>query len=129
MPRDNSNNLFDNSGNIITFNTKNKSNNDLSLYNPFADDDNDDSDPLEVWRREKLAFILKLLEEDSESPRKRLRSSSTDNNNMQDNPRSTKKPRNNALIEGLDNTSQPPPVINISNDEPLSIFLKICDKE
>ena len=48
---------------------------------------------------------------------------------MQDNPRSTKKPRNNMLIEGLDNTSQPPPVINISNDEPLSIFLKICDKE
>ena len=90
---------------------------------------NANNDPLEQWRREKLAFLLKLLEEDTETPGKRLRSSSADNINMSHNTRSHKKQRPNILIDSLDNHSQPPPVVNISPSEPLNVFLSVCDKE
>ena len=129
MPRDNSNNLFDNSGQLIIFNTNDVSNNSFSLYNLFDSSDNANNDPLEQWRREKLAFLLKLLEEDTETPGKRLRSSSADNTNMSHNTRSHKKQRPNILIDSLDNHSQPPPVVNISPSEPLNVFLSVCDKE
>ncbi len=129
MPRDNSNNLFDNSGQLINFNTNDVSNNNLSLFNLFDPSYNSNLDPLEEWRREKLSFLLKLLEEDSETPGKRLRSSSANNTIMTENTRTTKKQRHNLFIEGLDNTSQPPRVINISPTEPLNVFLSVCDKE
>ena len=129
MPRDNSDNLFDNSGQLIIFNTNDISNNTFSLFNLFDSSGNTNIDPLEQWRREKLAFILKLLEEESETPGKRLRSSSADNTIMSDNTRSCKKQRPNILIDSLDNHSQPPPVVNISPSEPLNVFLSVCDKE
>ena len=129
MSRDNSNNLFDSSGQLIIFNTNDISNNTFSLFNLFDSSDNTNIDPLETWRREKLAFILKLLEEDTEIPGKRLRSSSADNNNMSHNTRTNKKQRCNLLIDSLDNHSQPPPVVNISPSEPLNVFLSVCDKE
>ena len=72
---------------------------------------------------------MKLLEEDAETPGKRLRSSSADNTNMYGNTHDSKKRRSSLLIEGMDNTSQPPPVINISPTEPLNVFLAVCDKE
>ena len=122
MPRDNSNNLFDNSGQLIIFNTNDASNNDIPSFNILDLSNNAHLDPLEAWRREKLAFLLKLLEEDAETPGKRLRSSSGDNTNMYGNTHDSKKRRSSLLIEGIDNTSQPPPVINISPTEPLNVF-------
>ncbi len=129
MPRDNSNNLFDNSGQLITFNTNDASNNDIPSFNIIDLSNNTHLDPLETWRREKLAFLLKLLEEDAETPGKRLRSSSANNINMYGNTPDSKKRRSNLLVEGIDNTSQPPPVTNISHTEPLSVFLSVCDRE
>ena len=129
MPRDNSNNLFDNSGQLITFNTNDVSNNTFSVFNLLDSSNNMILDPLEDWRRKKIAFILKMLEEDAEIPEKRLRSSTTDNINMINKSQSSKKQRCNLLIEGLDNSSQPSPVINISPSESLNVFLSVCDKE
>ena len=68
MPRDNSNNLFDNSGQLITFNTNDVSNNTFSVFNLLDSSNNMILDPLEDWRRKKIAFILKMLEEDAEIP-------------------------------------------------------------
>ena len=48
---------------------------------------------------------------------------------MYGNTHDSKKRRSSLLIEGMDNTSQPPPVINISPTEPLNVFLAVCDKE
>jgi len=132
MPRDNSNNLLDNSGQLITFTRKDPSNNYIPPYNIFDPSLNSNFDPLEEWRQEKLRFFLELLEETSEkrdNGQKRHRNNAMNNSNMSINARNPKKHKPNIIIDGLDDTQQPPQTSNISSDESLNVFLAVCDKE
>lgn len=79
--RDNSGNIIDPSGQLITFDKNDISNNIHPSYNLFNDDDNHDNDPLHEWRKHALQNIIKLLEEDENSNGSEKRSRSTNSIN------------------------------------------------
>ena len=62
--KDNSGNTIDPSGQLITFNRNDPSNNIFSSYNLFGNDENRDNDLLHEWRQQTILKLLKMLEED-----------------------------------------------------------------
>jgi len=147
MPKDNSNNDIDNSGNSITFFFDNSgsnvniniTDNSMSLIpldNSINSINNLDFSNLEEWRKKRIDFIINLLREgsknndddkDSYKNGKRHRSSSTNDINM--NPRRKKKNRDTSdLISSLDvNVIRPinPPIFN--NRLKLNNYLSLVD--
>ena len=59
----------------------------------------------------------------------KARNNAMNNSNMSINARNPKKHKPNIIIDGLDDTQQPPQTSNISSDESLNVFLAVCDKE
>ena len=150
MPKDNSNNDIDNSGNLITFffvnplidnsgsnvnlNITDNSMSLIPLDNTNNTDNNLDFSGLEEWRRRRIDFIINLLREGSDNNNsqkntKRHRSSSTSDINM-NNPRSKKKYRDSSdLVSSLDiNVIKPvqPPIFN--NRLKLNNYLSLVDR-
>lgn len=129
--RDNSGNTTDPSGQLITFDRTDPSNNTFPSYNLFGDDENQDNDPLHEWRQQTLRHLLKLLEDnDDYGGQKRSRSTDSMNTVMnQPRPRS-KKFRGTGLIEGMDiiyPSSNHPDPSTINSKETLNVYLSICD--
>lgn len=152
MPKDNSNNDIDNSGNSITFffvnplfdnsgsnvnlNITDNSMSLIPLDNSNNTRNNLDFSNLEDWRKKRIDYIINLLREGSEKyddkdsykNGKRHRSSSTNDINM--NPRRKKKYRDTSdLISSLDvNVIRPvnPPIFN--NRLKLNNYLSLVDR-
>lgn len=132
MPKNDSNNNIDNSGNLITLffidisnNFIDNSNNNLNiniidnslsiipLFNNNNITNNLDIPSLEEWEEKKLQFLIDLLtktenNEDNTNPKpnlKRHRNNNTNENNLiMHNPRSSKKAKKNDIISSLDNS-------------------------
>ena len=132
--RDNSGNTTDPSGQLITFNRIDVSNNNPPLFNLFNNDENQDFDPLQEWREQTILNLLKILDEnDRNGPQKRSRSTSP-NNIIMNAPRPrSKKFRSSSLSDGMDdiiypNTDLPDPS-TINNRDSLNVYLSICDQQ
>ena len=132
--RDNSGNTTDPSGQLITFNRIDVSNNNPHLFNLFNNDENQDFDPLQEWREQTIRNLLKILDEnDRNGPQKRSRSTSP-NNIIMNAPRPrSKKFRSSSLSDGMDdiiypNTDLPDPS-TINNRDSLNVYLSICDQQ
>ena len=149
MPKDNSCNDIDNSGNLITFFfinplidnsgsnlNLNITDNSLSIIPINNTDKNDNPDffDLEEWKKKRFDFILELLrngddENNTHKNGKRHRSTSTSDINM-NNPRSKKKSRDTSdLISSLDvNIINPvkPPIFN--SRLKLNNYLSLVDR-
>jgi len=129
--RDNSGNIIDPSGQLITFDKNDISNNIHPSYNLFNNDDNHDNDPLHEWRKHALQNIIKLLEEDENSNGSEKRSRSTNSINTIMNEPRLKKSRSTILTNGLDDIIYPSPELpdpsSIINRDTLDLYLSICD--
>ena len=101
--KDNSGNTTDPSGQLITFNRIDLSNNNPPGFNLFNLIENPELDPLHEWRQKTLLNLLKILEDDDAnlSP-KRSRSNSPDNSSMDDVKPRSKKFRSSNLSNGID---------------------------
>ena len=131
--RDNSGNTTDPSGQLITFNRLDLSNNIFPSYNLFSDDENHDNDPLHEWRQQTLLRLLKMLEEEeNDGGQKRSRSISPSNNNMNIPRMRLKRHKPDSLIDEMDTiypSSNIPDPSTINDRESLNIYLSICDSE
>lgn len=132
--RDNSGNTTDPSGQLITFNRIDLSNNIFPSFDLFNDDENHNNDPLHEWRRQALLNILKLLDEDDCNENQKRSRSSSPNNIVMNLPRPrTKKFRTSSLSDGIDDIIYPPTDLpdasTINSKDSLNVYLSICDKQ
>lgn len=130
--RDNRGNTTNPSGQLITFNRPDISNNIFSSYNLFSDDENHDNDPLQEWRQQTLLKVLKIVEEENDDGKKRSRSISPNNNNMNTPRMRFKRHKTNSLVSEMDTTytfNNTPDPSTINDRESLNVYLSICDSQ
>ena len=132
--KDNSGNTTDPSGQLITFNRIDLSNNNPPGFNLFNLIENPELDPLHEWRQKTLLNLLKILEDDDAnlSP-KRSRSNSPDNSSMDDVKPRSKKFRSSNLSNGIDDiiysNTNIPDASTINSKQSLNVYLSICDRQ
>lgn len=130
--KDNSGNTTDPSGQLITFNTRDLSNNIFPSYNLFSNDENRNNDLLHEWRQQTLDRMLKLLEEENDVGQKRSRSISPNNSIMNYSRVGFKRHKPDSLINEMDTISpsnNTPDPSTINDRESLNVYLSICDSQ
>ena len=131
--KDNSGNTIDPSGQLITFNRNDPSNNIFSSYNLFGNDENRDNNLLHEWRQQTILKLLKMLEEDeNDVGQKRSRSITTNNTIMNTSRVNFKRHKPDSLINEMDticSSDNTPDPSTINDRDSLNVYLSICDSQ